>query len=453
MKPTFILTLLASCVIGWAVCSTPVAAAIPEVEQVTPSSPGTQRPNVLFILTDDQAPWALGHAVRSGLETGVPAASTPNLDQLAADGVSLNRCFCTNPVCSPARVSLLTGQYASRFGVTDFIPSVDHRLYDPNDQQQLEPTACVTLVEQFRRAGYRTGLIGKMHVGDWTQPGRQRFHPTRYGYEHFTGFLSGGGPAVDPTLEHRGQLDTFSGLTTDVLTGHAVDFLDDAAAGDQPFFLSFHTRAPHAPWLPVAPQDWEPYEDSEMTLPSYDGLDVDKLHGMMREYLASVSGVDRGIGRLLDRLRHHGLESNTIVVFTSDHGYNMGHHGIWHKGNGIWATKPAPPGRTHQGTAVIDRRYRPNLFDQSLRVPAIVRWPGRIAPSTTVDATVTHMDWYATLCSMAGIDAPDVPPTSRDASGWMTGHPPERWEDDLYAEYPHGAVRQSGPCMLPNPDS
>ncbi len=407
-----------------------------EFQQDDVPSRDRARPNILFIVTDDQAPWAMGCSFDERGYGDVPAAVTPNIDRLARQGVRFTNCFCATPVCSPARASLATGRYASEFGIKDFIPAPNHKLFDPDHQVALEPDDSVTFAEVLQRDGYHTGLIGKWHLGDWTLPGHERYHPTRHGFDYFMGLLSGGTTPADPELEKDGVVRKFTGLTTDILTDEALDFLARASSGDKPFLLCLHTRAPHAAWLPVAPEDWAHYESMNPTIPTYPDLDVERVKRMMREYLASVSGVDRNLGRVLDQLDELDLTKNTIVIFTSDHGYNMGHNGIWHKGNGIWATKTRPPGTMHRGTRVISNKYRPNLYDLSLKVPAIVCWPGVIQPGTVVEDTVTHLDLFPTILTMASSKLPTgVPIRGRDLTPLIRGNTPNDWNQDVYAEY------------------
>ncbi len=400
------------------------------------SSVAHDRPNILFVLTDDQAPWAIGCASRDRGHGSVPLPLTPNMDRLASEGVRFRNFFCATPVCSPARVAIATGRYASEFGVKDFIPDPSHKLFDPDHQRSLDPDASVTFAEVLHDAGYYTGLIGKWHLGDWTLPGHQKFHPTKQGYDYFMGLTSGGTSPFDPMLEQEGVERKRSGLTTDLLTDDALQFLKSAADHDQPFLLSFHTRAPHAAWLPVAPEDWQPYAELDPAVPNYPGLDVAKVKKSMREYLASTSGVDRNLGRILNELDRLGLRENTIVIFTSDHGYNMGHNGIVHKGNGIWATLKRPPGEFHRGTRVISDKYRPNLNDLSLRVPTIIRWPDEIKPGRVIDATATHLDLFPTLLAMLGVDAPaNVPLRGRSLMPFLQGARPEDWDDEYFGQY------------------
>jgi len=370
-----------------------------------------ERPNILFLFTDDQAPWALGLS-------GHPHARTPHTDRLFREGAYLVNSFTTTPVCSPSRAGLMTSRYGSEVGITDWInprKEPDHGL-DPSH---------LTWPEILAGAGYRTGLIGKWHLGT-----RDRFHPTQFGFGYFMGFRSGGNRPVDPTLEVDGQEQKLSGLLPDILVDDAVEFLNRES--DAPFLLSVHFRAPHAPWLPVADEDLAPFEelDPKIPNPDYPKLDVERVKRMTREYLASVASVDRNVGRLLDELDRLKLSENTIVIYSSDHGYNMGHNGIWHKGNGHWVLTEPPPAMDN-----IPRNQRPNMYDHSLRVPTAVRWPGVVEPGTIVTHTLTNLDWFPTLVAMADIEMPEgriirgrnfVPLLKREKVVW---------DDDLYAEY------------------
>ncbi len=382
-----------------------------------------QQPNILFIYTDDQAPWALG-------VSGNPQALTPHLDQLAREGAYLPNSFVTTPVCSPARASLMTSQYASEYGILDFIPQPGHKLYNPDEVVGLPPES-ITFAEVLSRAGYVNGLIGKWHLGDWTATNDKRYHPLNHGFHYFMGLTGGGTTPEHPTLEKEGVVQTVEGLTTDILTDHALAFIRDNAA--RPFMLSLHYRAPHGAWLPVADEDWASYQDMDIQLPDpdYPDLDVERVKRMMREYLASTSGVDRNVGRLLKQLDALQLTDNTIVIFTSDHGYNMGHHGITHKGNGIWVTRT-----DHPATDNIAENSRPNLYDNSLKVPTLVRWPGVIKPGTLIEETVSSLDWYPTIVEMAATQIPAGKIIrGKSIVPLLKGEAVENWDNDFYAEY------------------
>jgi len=226
-----------------------------------------------------------------------------------------------------------------------------------------------------------------------------KYRPALFGYDRFIGFRPGGRKVKDPILEIDGVERKIEGLTVDLLTDYAIQTLRERDR-DKPFALSLHYRAPHAPWLPVADDDMAPYEGRPLTIPNPDfpDLDTERVERLMREYLASVTGIDRNVGRLLVALDELGLRENTVVIFTSDHGYNIGHHGLLHKGNGGWITND------RRGIPYSDPRVtQPNMYDTSLRVPSAVRWPGVIEPGTRIEQVITNLDWYPTLLAMAGL--------------------------------------------------
>jgi uncharacterized sulfatase len=359
----------------------------------------TRRPNILFILVDDQAAWTL-----SG--QGHPNTHTPQLDQLAAQGATLSRLFSTGAVCSPARASVLTGLYPSQTGLA---PDGDVVHLNRDSTAGLTP-GIVTWPALLRQAGYCTALLGKWHVGHAT-PGQL---PQAHGYDLFTGWPMHGHRSRDPEFLDNGIERHFPGqYTSDVLADLAIKSLGELRG--RPFALSLHFWAPHAnhdmpqgyapphgdrTWLPMKDEDLARWRDRPITLPAFANLDVPRVTRMTREYLASVHSVDRNVGRVLRHLDELGLADETVVIFTSDHGFNLGHHGLWHKGNGGWVTVDrVDPTGTFRGHG------RQNLFDTSMQVPGIVRWPGRIAPGTRVDQSLSFVDWLPTLLDMAGLDA------------------------------------------------
>ena len=369
------------------------------------------RPNILFVYTDDQAGWALGLS-------GHPHASTPNMDGLFQRGAYLPNSFTVTPVCSPSRAGLMTSRYGSELGLTDWL----HPGREPN--MGIEGSA-LTWPELLQLAGYSTGLVGKWHLGLLDE-----HHPTKHGYGYFMGFRGGGTTPVDPVLEKDGRQRRFEGLTADVLTNEALEFLDREQAG--PFLLSLHYRAPHTRWLPVAPEDWAPFDGLDPIIPNprFPYLDVERVRRMTREYLASTKSVDRNIGRVLARLDALGLAETTVIVYTSDHGYNMGHSGVWHKGNGHYVLTRNPP-----PTANIPRGQRPNMWDRAIRVPTAVVWPGRVKPGTVVEETVSNLDWFPTLVAIAGARIPEGSTLrGRDISPVLLGNA-ESWDNSLFGEY------------------
>ena len=369
------------------------------------------RPNVVFVYTDDQAGWALGLA-------GHPHASTPNMDKLFRRGAYLPNSFTVTPVCSPSRASLISSRYGSEVGLTDWLnPRREPYMGLPDD--------ILTWPRLLKDAGYRTGLVGKWHLG--LLDGQ---HPTQRGYEYFMGFRGGGTTPVDPVLEKDGKERRFDGLTADVLTTDALEYLEGVR--DETFLLSLHYRAPHARWLPVAPEDWAPFDGLNPIIPnpSFPYLDLERVRRMTREYLASTKSVDRNIGRLLAKLDELGLTEDTVIVYTSDHGYNMGHSGVWHKGNGHYVLTRNPP-----ASANIPAGQRPNMWDRSIRVPTAVVWPGKIEPGSVIEGTVSNLDWLPTMAAVAGAEIPAGAIVRGQTIVPLLLGTAADWSNELYGEY------------------
>lgn len=367
-------------------------------------SPGPpSRPNLIVVVTDDQAAWGVGAYANREVRT-------PAMDRLAADGVRFANAFTPTPVCSPSRVTLLTGHYGTEVGITDWINPAEA------EAGLGLRSETVTWPEVLQRAGYRTGLVGKWHLGS-----RPEYHPTRHGYGWFFGFLAGGTTPMDPRLEVDGVETVLHGPTPDVLTDAAIGFLERQR--DVPFALSLHYRAPHTPYAPVPAHDASPFADLVPTVPAFPGLDVPQVQRLTREYYASIHSVDRNLGRLLDRAEALGLAQRTVIVFTSDHGYNIGQHGLHSKGNGYWIVGGV------NGPTV------PNMFDTSIRVPLIVRGPG-IPAGRVVEAPVTFEDLPMTLVGLAGAAWPsDAAGHGRDLGPWLRGDAPSDWRDTVFGQY------------------
>lgn len=373
-------------------------------------------PNLVFIYTDDQGAWTVGAA-------GNADAHTPNIDRIYREGCQLPNAFVTTPVCSPARGSLMTSRYASEIGIPDWI------IPDKEDWLGLDPKL-PTWPRMLQGAGYHTALIGKWHLGR-TQ---EQHHPTNYGYEYFMGHRAGGWAAKDPTLEKDGKPQKFEGLTEDILTTETLAFIDKYKA--EPFAVSLHFRAPHTAWLPVGPEDDDKHHETfpKFKLP-HEGvpeLNESKVQANLRDYYSSVTCVDRNVGRVLDQLDKLGLAENTIVVFTSDHGYNVGQYGLWSKGNA--QKRYVPSGERVYPN--IPPNQRPNLYDTSLRVPCAVRWPAGIEEGSEVCETVDNLDWFPTLCELTGAKLPEKAVLHGSSfATLLRGGDMEDWDNSLYCEW------------------
>ena len=206
-------------------------------------------PNILFIFTDDQAPWAVG-------VSGHPHAETPHLDRLFNDGAYLVNNFTVTPVCSPSRASLMTSRYGTEVWITDWI--------NPRKEPEhgLDPSL-PTWPRMLQKAGYETALVGKWHLGLLDSQ-----HPTKFGYGFFMGLRGGGTSPKNPTLEVDGQEQVIQGFTPDILTDEAIRYFRLRKPKSPPFAMSLHFRAPHARWLPVRDEDWAPFEDLDPTIPN-----------------------------------------------------------------------------------------------------------------------------------------------------------------------------------------
>ncbi|MFE4217862.1 sulfatase-like hydrolase/transferase [Streptomyces sp. NPDC056844] len=336
------------------------------------------RPNVLLVLSDDQGAWALGCA-------GNHEIRTPRLDALAASGVHFSRFFCTSPVCSPARASLFTGELPSQHGVHDWL-SYHHAGRTGLDF--LEGRLLFT--DLLARAGYRLGLSGKWHLGANDRP--------RPGFVHWYAHESGGGPYYDAPMYRDGRSAPEPAYLTDALAEDAGRFLERESDRPEPFHLSLHFTAPHKPWKGQHPREYtDLYEDCAFeTCPQgaphpWQPLDEDgapvggesDTRQALTGYFAAVSAMDAAIGRVLDRLDALGLTESTLVLFTSDNGFNAGHHGVWGKGNGT---------------------FPQNMYDSSVLVPFLMSQPGRIAGGRTCDALLSHYDVLPTLVEHLGLE-------------------------------------------------
>lgn len=360
------------------------------------------RTNIIAIVTDDQAAWTVGCY-------GNSEAQTPNMDRLAREGARFANAFSVTPVCSPSRASYLTGRHGIEVGITDWIA--------PEEAAVGLPEGVQTWPALLRKAGYKTALVGKWHLGMNLDQ-----HPTRRGFDHFFGHLGGGWAPKNPTFEVQGKQTTFDGkFSVDVLTDEALRWLRENK--DAPFALSLHYREPHVPYAPMPPEDEAVYKDLDPTIPNEPNLAPAKVKTATRRYYTAVRAVDRNLGRILAELDELNLADRTIVMFTSDHGYNIGHHVIQHKGNGRWIA------------GGVDGPTRPNMWDTSIRIPLMIRWPGVTTPGMVVNDTVRNIDTLATVCGMLGAPVPADSQRGRDFSPMLRGKTPADWDQDVYGAY------------------
>ena len=369
--------------------------------------------NLIFIMTDDQGAWSIG-------AYGNEEAVTPNIDRLAGQGARFTNAFAASPVCTPSRVSFLTGLYPTQSG----FPYIEDPMPDGRWSGGL-PTGAPSWPRELKKSGYKTGLVGKWHLGR-----TPKNNPLRYGIDYFYGFHRGGSHPMNPWLFRNDESEgrQVKGSLPDILTDDAMAFVERHK--DQPFALMVHYRAPHSPYGPVPDEDMTPYEGLDPTLsPSQKSYEVDndyvvrgarpwpearEMHeGYVKRrllaYYASVHSVDRNVGRLMARLDALGLDERTIVVFTSDQGYMVGHRGFKGKGGASPVRSSAfRVGRASRGAPILQA----NLYDISMRIPLMVRWPGVVKPGLVVDSLVSNVDAPVSILSMLSVAAPDDWPTN-----------------------------------------
>jgi arylsulfatase A-like enzyme len=331
-------------------------------------------PNLLFILTDNHGAWTLGCY-------GNPEIRTPNIDRLAAEGMLFTRAYCNNSVCSPSRASFLTGLIPSQHGVHTYIPpaaQIGPRAYSTIAEFQ-------TLAKILSGSGYFCGLSGKWHLGD-------NLHP-QSGFSYW--FTKEGGDTrtfYNDSMIWEGKIYKEPRYTTDAITDHAIDFLEQTRG--KPFFLYLAYNGPYGLGKIVQEEHRNQYTEyyADKNMDSFPREPVSPwLQGnrfavgnvkSMRSYAAAVSGVDDGVGKVMAALKRLGLDENTLVVFSADQGLNAGHGGYWGMGD------HSRPINTHEAT---------------VRIPLIFRQPGRIPAGKTSDLMVQNHDFLPTTLEYLGL--------------------------------------------------
>ncbi|MCL5270649.1 MAG: sulfatase-like hydrolase/transferase [bacterium] len=347
------------------------------------------RPNIIVILTDDQGYWAMGCA-------GNREIKTPNLDRLAASGMRFENFFCASPVCSPARASLLTGRIPSSHGVHDWIRYGNTHYEEYRGGRPIEYLKGMTgYTDILARNGYLCGLSGKWHLGDSERPQK--------GFNYWQVHSTGGGPYYGAPMIYDGKLVHEERYVTDAITDNALAFLKARAhEHGRPFYLSVHYTAPHSPW-DADQHPAEIYNDYYANCP-FDSVPRQAMHprqinsapcgdteenrrAVLSGYFAAVTAFDANLGRILDKVEAMGIRERTLIFFTSDNGMNMGHHGIYGKGNGTFPM---------------------NMFDTSVKVPAIISRPGSVPEGTVRDEMLSHYDFMPTLLDYVGLENPET---------------------------------------------
>ena len=400
------------------------------------------RPNIVFIFTDDHCEQALSAYDPSRM-------TTPNMDRLAKEGMLFNRCYVTNAICGPSRAVILTGKYSHLNGFMTNGNSFN------GDQQ--------TFPKLLQKAGYQTAVLGKWHL-----------KTTPQGFDHFQ-ILPGQGAYYNPAMRVMGkdgkEVPTkVTGYTTDIITDLTLDWLKEKRDDSKPFMVMCQHKAPHRNWQPgpdylkwlddkTIPEPDTLYDDykgrtsaaSEQTMEikrhlSANDLKLNKPRGLnaeqlekwnaaygpkneafekakatmsekeiiqwkyqryVKDYLRCVKSVDDGIGRILDYLDESGLAKNTIVIYSSDQGWYLGEHG-WY-----------------------DKRW---MYEESLRTPLLVRWPGIVKAGSRNEDIVSNLDFAETFLDVAGVKVPSDM-QGRSIAPLLKGEAVKDWRKSFYYHY------------------
>ena len=392
-------------------------------------------PNILFIFTDDHSPRAIS-------AYGSVINQTPSIDRLADEGMLFEHCLVTNSICAPSRATILTGKYNH---VNGQITNAER--FDGSQQ---------TFPKLLQEAGYETAMIGKWHL---------KSDPTGFDYWRA---LIGQGPYYNPPIGSPEDTTRIEGYTTDIITDLALDWLKQGRSAEKPFLLMYQHKAPHRPWRP-GPDYLSMYDDETIPEPAtlrddYSGrsaaaasanmrvmrnlnandlkiteprgltdeqlaawnaaydpknealreadlsgeeLDAWKYQRYIKDYLRAVASADDNIGRVLDYLDESGLSDNTVVIYASDQGWYLGEHG-WY-----------------------DKRW---MYEESLTMPFIVRWPERIDAGSKNGALVSNVDFAPTFLEMAGVDIPSDM-QGKSLVGMLDGSRTEPVRETFYYQY------------------
>jgi len=396
-----------------------------------------ERPNILFIFTDD-------HASQSISAYGSKINTTPNIDRIAREGVLFRRCYVTNSICGPMRAVIQTGKYSHLNGFL-----INGNKFDGTQQ---------TFPKLLQKVGYQTAVVGKWHLGTHMPP---------QGYD-YSEVLIGQGPYYNPPMLKNGERTKHTGYTTDIITDLALAWLKDSRDPDKPFMLMYQHKAPHRNWQP-GPKHLNMYDDVEIPEPetlfddysdrgtpahtqdmtisktmtpndlklvpprnftpeqletwnaAYGPKNKEfeeanltgkelvrwKYQRYIKDYLRCIASVDDNIGRVLDYLDESGLTKNTVVIYCSDQGFYLGEHG--------W----------------FDKRW---MYEESLKTPFIVKWPGVTKPGSSNDDIVSPLDFAQTFLEIAGAEDPG------DMQGHslvpiLKGQTPDDWRTVFYYHY------------------
>ena len=401
------------------------------------------RPNIVFIMSDDHAAQAI--SAYGGIYD--QWAPTPNIDRLAEEGILLHNVFCTNAICGPSRACILTGKYSH---INGYYKNESGGRFNPDQW---------TFPEELQKHGYQTAIFGKWHLGS---------EPRGFDYFKFHQGAGQQGFYWDPVYNENGKTVKENGYATNLTTDYALEWLEKASAKNQPFCLLLQYKAPHRSWEPdsLYRNLWEDVEmpyprtfnddyktrektagDTEMTMDylnrrdmkltppeGLEGAELSKWYSYgnkpgeivypdkslspaenrrwkyqtyIKDYLACIKSVDDNVGRVLDYLDQAGLSGNTMVIYTADQGFYLGEHG--------W----------------FDKRF---IYEESLRMPFLVRYPGKIEAGSVNSDIITNIDFAPTILGAAGIDAPEEV-QGKSFYRNLLGQTPAEWQKSMYYHY------------------
>ena len=376
------------------------------------------RPNIIFIMSDDHA----AHAMSC---YGSRINKTPHLDRLADGGMRFDNCFCTNSICTPSRAAILTGTYNHVNGVTTLATPMDN--------------GAQTFPKLLQENGYQTALYGKWHLGQGP-----KHCPT--GFDDWA-VLPGQGYYHNPTFIFKGpdggERRTVQGYVTDIITDMCLDWLEERDP-EKPFCLLYQHKAPHRPWYPdekhagmflnedvpepdtllddyanrakaaeaAAMRVGVHMDETDMKCEIPDDMNEEDLRRWayqryIKDYLRVVQSLDDNLKRMLDYLRENGLEENTLVIYTSDQGFFLGDHG-WY-----------------------DKRF---MYEESLKMPLIMRYPKEVAPGSVNDDIVLNVDFPALFLDLAGVPVP-TEMQGRSLRPLLQNSTPPDWRQGMYYRY------------------
>lgn len=360
-----------------------------------------QRTNVVFFLADDLG-W-------TGLNCfGSDFYETPNLDRLAQQGMKFTNAYAACTVCSPTRASIMTGMYPARLRLTDFIAGQNRpfaKLRIPNWTKRLEHRH-VTVTEALGSAGYETIQVGKWHLNG---PGEKNGNPVDHGFSR---------QILKPAGTRGYFLKQGGGYLTDHLTDRAIEAIDEVR--DKPFFLYFAYHVPHTP-----------IQGRADLVDRFRKKADPKATHKNPTYAAMVKSLDMSVGRVLDRLEHHGIADRTLVIFTSDNGGLTQRNG---KHDGFTENLPL-------------RRGKGSAYEGGVRVPTIVRWPGVTKPGSVCDTPIMTIDYYPTLLEVTGASGTADHNANVDGQSLvpLLKQPEVELDRSLYWHYPHYHAGGDGP--------